>query len=42
MKRFVLVITALFFFVAGQAFAADNLSKASLKIESGLDRTNTM
>jgi hypothetical protein len=37
MKRFVLVITALlFFFMAGHAFAVDNLSKAALKIESGI------
>ena len=34
MRRFVLVITTLLFFIAGQAFAADNLSKAASKIES--------
>lgn len=37
MRRFVLVITALLFcFIAGQAFAADNLSNAASKIESGI------
>jgi hypothetical protein len=37
MKRFVLVITVLLFcFMAGQALAADNLSKAASKIESGI------
>ena len=36
MKRLVLVITALLFFIAGQAFAEDNLSKAASKIESGI------
>jgi hypothetical protein len=36
MKRLVLVITALLFFIAGQAFATDNLSKAASKIESGI------
>lgn len=36
MRRFVLVITTLLFFIAGQAFAADNLSKAASKIESGI------
>ena len=36
MRRFILVITALLFFIAGQAFAADNLSKATSKIESGI------
>jgi hypothetical protein len=36
MKRFVLVITSLFFFMAGQALASDNLSKAASKIESGI------
>ena len=37
MRRFVLVITALLFiFIARQAFAADNLSKAASKIESGI------
>jgi len=37
MRRFVLVITALlFFFMAGQALAGDNLSNATSKIESGI------
>lgn len=37
MRRFVLVATAfLFLFMAGQAFAADNLSSAASKIESGI------
>jgi hypothetical protein len=37
MRRFVLVITALlFFFMAGQAFAGDNLSNAASKIKSGI------
>jgi hypothetical protein len=37
MRRFVLVITALlFFFMAGQALAGDNLSNAASKIESGI------
>jgi hypothetical protein len=37
MRRFVLVITALlFFFMAEQAFAGDNLSNATSKIESGI------
>jgi len=37
MKRLVLGITALLFcFMAGQAFAADNLNKAASKIESGI------
>lgn len=36
MKRLVLVITALFFFMAGQSFAADNLSNAAAKIESSI------
>ena len=36
MKRLVLVITALFFFMAGQALAVDNLNKASLEIEFGI------
>ena len=39
MRRFVLVITALLFFIAGQAFAEDNLSKAALKIESGISNS---
>jgi hypothetical protein len=36
MKRFVLVITALFIFMSGQALAADSLIKAALKIEAGV------
>jgi len=37
MRRFLLVATAfMFFFIAGQAFAADNLSNAASKIESGI------
>lgn len=36
MRRFVVVITALLFSMAGQALAADNQIKAVLKIESGI------
>ena len=36
MRRFVVVITALLFSMAGQALAADNQNKAVLKIESGI------
>jgi hypothetical protein len=36
MRRFVLVTACLFFFMTGQIFAADNLSDATSKIESGL------
>ena len=37
MRRFVILVTAfLFFLMAGQTFAADNLSNAASKIESGI------
>jgi len=36
MRRVVFVTAFLFFFMTGQAFAADNLSNAASKIESGI------